>query len=295
MKNAPQAAACHYQIGQYYAKILPVYAAGTDSAASCEPTTTNAPGRSDGGGPSSALRVAKAWEAGQRAARHFLAARAYFAPFEHGPTSVILALDLCNLYLFLAEMGGGPVTAAAAAAAGGSGGSEPSSHDAGSGVDAAAVPIPSVAGGDAAEAGGGHRLRPTAAARFRCLEGALRCLLDTRAVFADAGVDIKMAADEAAGQQQRQQQQQQQQRQERLIRLLKSVTGCLPKVMQALVRASVAIESSSSSPSPPAAAAATAAFKSMYKRSLTATRGGGEGAQAMLAGLAVEYGAVVTS
>ncbi|CAN0426343.1 unnamed protein product [Ectocarpus fasciculatus] len=195
-------------------------------------------------------------------------------------------------------MGGGPAAAAAAAAAaaGGGGGSEScSSHDGGSGADAAAaaVPIPSVAGGDAtAEAGRrGHRLRPTAAVRFRCLEGALRCLLDTRAVFSDAGVDIKMAAGGATGQQQQQQQQ------ERLRRLLESVTGCLPKVMQALVRASVAMESSSSSPPPPppAASATTAAFKSMYKRSLTATRGGGEGAQAMLAGLAVEYGAVVTT
>lgn len=279
------------QIGQYYAKILPVYAAGPDSAAACEPTAANAPGRGDGGGGlSSALRVAKAWEAGQRAARHFLAARAYFAPFEHGPTSVILALDLCNLYLLLAEMGGGPAAADAAAAAGSGGGSESSSYDGGSGVDAAAaVPIPSVGDGDAGEAGGGHRLRPTAAVRFRCLEGALRSLLDTRPVFSDAGVDIKMTAGGATGQQLQQPQQQQ-----RLRQLLESVTGCLPKVMQALVRASAAMESSTS-PSPPATTAATAAFKSMYKRSLTATRGGGEGAQAMLAGLAVEYGAVVTS
>lgn len=236
---------------------------------------------------------------GQRAARHFLAARAYFAPFEHGPTSVILALGLCNLYLFLAEMGG-------FAAGGGGGGAcakpamdfspASASSNAGrrEGLDVV-VPIPSLTGGagsrgtgETAVSGrpglttigggrGGHRLRPTAVVRFQCLEGALRSLLDTRSVFADAGVDLTAAVVAVTADQQEQ----------RLRRLLESVTERLPKVLQALVRSSVEMESSSSSSSP------TTTFKSMYRTSLLAMRGDGEGAQAMLARLATEYGEVV--
>lgn len=255
---------------------------------------------------SSALHVAKAWEAGQRAARHFLAARAYFAPFEHGPTSVIVALDLCNLYLFLAEMG------ATASGGGGGGGGRlvaaakdllPSSaSSAGPGDDRdCTVPIPSLPGGCAGgtepalsgrsgltntgtegggggEAGAGRRLRPTATVRFQCLEGALRALLDTQSVFAEAGVGLILAAATAAGAGQPQ---------DRLTRLLESVMERLPKVLQGLVRASAASPSSSSSPS------TTSVFKSMYRTSLMALRGGREGgSQTVLARLAQEYEAV---
>ncbi len=289
------------QIGQYYSKILPAYigplsgAAGSSGAPSSRHGGTNTSAADGGGvasskkpGPSSALLVAKAWEVGQQAARHFLAARAYFAPFEHGPTSVILALDLCDLYLRLAEMGagvvGGGVPPATAAA------KDPSSSTAGSedGQNSVVVPIPSPPGtrglgemantegaGGGGRGGGGadHRLRPTLAVRLQCLEGALRSLLDTRSVFSDAGVDLTVVAAPAAGQP----------HQQRLRRLLESVTERLPKVLQALVRASV--ESKSSSPS-------SGVFKGMYKTSLLAMRGGGEGAEAMLARLDTEYGAL---
>ncbi|CAN0242121.1 unnamed protein product, partial [Laminaria digitata] len=119
MQNAPQAAACHYQIGQYYAKVLPAYV-GVGAAPDSSASSSAFRGGGGGGGSSTgegtgndartaALQASKAWETGQRAARHFLAARAYFAPFERGPTSVILALDLCDLYLFLADMGSSSV------------------------------------------------------------------------------------------------------------------------------------------------------------------------------------------
>eukprot|EP00903_Cladosiphon_okamuranus_P008405 g8081.t1 len=317
MKNAPQAAACHYQIGQYYLKILPAYvrppppteSAGyssshdgiTGSASNSAATTADTSTAFKDQG-SSALQVAKAWEAGQRAARHFLAARAYFAPFEHGPTSVILALDLCNLYLFLAEMG-------ATTTSGGGGGDRatatsnplPSPRpiaESGDGVQST-VPIPSLpgsvvsgetetavsghptltttGGGGGGGGGGGaeHRLRTTAAVRFQCLEGALRSLLDTQSVFAEAGINLTVTA-AAAGQPQH-----------RLTRLLESVMERLPKVLQALVRASIALE-----PSPPsssAVASSTSGFKSMYKTSLMALRDGEGGAQRVLARLAKEY------
>lgn len=134
---------------------------------------------------------------------------------------------------------------------------------------------------------GGHRLRPAAAVRFRCLEGALRSLLDTRSVFDDAGIDVTdevvgVAGAAAAGAAAASQQE------ERLRRLLESVAGRLPKVLQALARSSVEMESSPSSSSP-----AAATFKSMYRTSLLAMREGGGGARAMLARLATEYGAVV--
>lgn len=310
------------QIGQYHSKVLPAYI-GPQSAtksAGASPShggTTRRAGTSssktagdtfttfkDAG--SSALQVAKAWESGQRAARHFLAARAYFAPFEHGPTSVILALDLCKLYLFLAEMG------ATAAGGGGGGGraaatTDPSSSSASSadsrdGMDSV-VPIPSLSGrkgageketivssrsglatmvGEGGEVGADNRLRPTAAVRFQCLEGALRSLLDTQSVFADADIDLTVtaAAEVVASQPQH-----------RLTRLLESVIERLPKVLQALVHASVALESSlSPSLSSSSSSSSTSAFKSMYRTSLMALRGGGEGgAHAVLARLAKEY------
>ena len=297
------------QIGQYYSKVLPAYIRphlGTTGRASNDTTTaTTSTAFKDPG--SSALQVAKAWEAGQRAARHFLAARAYFAPFEHGPTSVILALDLCNLYLFLAEMG-----ETARSRGGGRGGRatatsmDPSPSPA-SGAEARdgmqnVVPIPSLpgsegsgeteaassgrpglttmgggaGGGGGGEGGADHRLRPTAAVRFQCLEGALRSLLDTQSVFSDADIDLTATAAAVAGQPLH-----------RLTRLLKSVMELLPKVLQALVRASVALESSSSSPS------TTSVFKSMYRTSLMALRGSGEGgARAVLARMIKEYDAV---
>ncbi|CAM9621730.1 unnamed protein product [Hapterophycus canaliculatus] len=276
MNNAPQAAACHYQIGQYYAKILPAYVDGPDSAAPRESTNgsmshggggSNSSGNTGGssGGDKrkdvgrSEAELAKAWEVGQRAARHFLAARAYFAPFEHGSTSVLLALDLCTLYLSLAEMGGVAANVSDQSSSGGRDG------DAG----AASVPIPSIPGGQAnrgagagagprgrpgptgtREGGEGHRLQPTAGVRFRCLEGALRALLDTRSVFANAGIALGTSMAGGVGVQQQPQQQ-------RLRRLLESVTERLPK--------------------------------SMYRRSLMAMRDGGEGSRAMLDGLAAEY------
>lgn len=138
--------------------------------------------------------------------------------------------------------------------------------------------LTTIAGGGGGGGGGGgadHRLRPTAAVRFQCLEGALRSLLDTQSVFAEAEIDLTVTAAAAvvAGQPQH-----------RLTRLLESVMELLPKVLQALVRASVALETSSSSPS------CTSVFKSMYRTSLMALRGGGEGgAQAVLAKLAKEY------
>lgn len=126
-------------------------------------------------------------------------------------------------------------------------------------------------GGGGGEGGADHRLRPTAAVRFQCLEGALRSLLDTQSVFAEAEIDLTVTA---AGQPQH-----------RLTRLLESVMERLPKVLQALIRASVALESSSSS-SP----SSTSVLKTMYRTSLMALRGGGEGgAQAVLARLAKEY------
>lgn len=307
------------QIGQYYSKVIPAYIgshlASESAGASSSDVGTTARASSSGTNTitdsfttfkdsgSSALQVAKAWECGHRAARHFLAARAYFAPFEHGPTSVILALDLCNLYLFLADMG------ATATGGGGSGGravdpisSSISSADSRDGVDSSVVPIPSRpgttgegatvmalsgrsgltttgrAGGGGAEGGADHRLRPTAAVRFRCLEGALRALLDTQSVFAEAEIDLTATpAAAAAGQPQH-----------RLRRLLESVMERLPKVLQALVRASVALETSSPSSLP-----LSTSIKSLYKTSLMALRGGGEGgAQGVLARLAKEYEAV---
>lgn len=304
------------QIGQYYSKVLPAYIGphpATESAGASSShggttgradntTATTADTSTTFKDPwSSALHEAKAWETGQRAARHFLAARAYFAPFEHGPTSVILALDLCNLYLFLAEMG-------ATATSGGGGGGRanatpmdplPSSYSSAESGDCmqTIVPIPSLPGseslgetetalsdrpdltvmGGGGGGGGGegadHRLRPTAAVRFQCLEGALRSLLDTQSVFADAGIDLTVTAAAAD------------QTQHRLTRLLASVMERLPKVLQALVRASVAMESSSSSSS----TSSTSVFKSMYRTSLMALRGGGEGgAHEVLARLARE-------
>eukprot|EP00752_Nemacystus_decipiens_P010351 g9221.t1 len=252
MKNAPQAAACHYQIGQYYSKVLPAYvgrysatksasASSSEGGTTARASSTSTTAFKDPG--SSALQAAKAWEAGQRAARHFLAARAYFAPFEHGPTSVIVALDLCNLYLFLAEMG-----ETATSGGGGGGGrftgtsmdsplSSVSCTESGN-VMQNVLPIPSfpgnvdsgetdpassgrrvftTAGGEGSEGGADRHLRPTAAVRFQCLEGALRSLLDTQSVFAEADIELTAGAAAAAGQ-----------TQHRLARLLKSVMERLP-------------------------------------------------------------------
>lgn len=303
------------QIGQYYAKMLPAYT-GSHSSAAGESIGSSSPNggaarrgasgnNTSGDGVKgfnnglSALRVTKAWEVGQRAAQHFLAARAYFAPFEHGPTSVILALDLCNLYLFLAEMGGtaagGGDDVACATTAIDSPSSASSSAGRRDGFDMT-VPIPSLPSGTSSKragetavsdhpgltttgAGTGrHRLRPTSAVRLQCLEGALRSLLDTRSVFVDAGVDLTAEVVAAAATATNQQEQ-------RLRRLLELVTERLPKVLQALVRSSVEMESSSSS-SP------TATFKAMYRTSLMAMREGGGGARSMLSMLATEYGAL---
>lgn len=310
----------------------------------------------------SALQASKAWETGQRAARHFLAARAYFAPFERGLTSVILAIDLCDLYLFLADMGnnGGGGTATAPFA--GSNAPPPSGPGRGAGLHAA-IPIPSSSGqrkegaeasGSAGTPTGGDQLRPAAAVRYQCLEGALRSLLDTRFVFAESDAVAATRAPGTAGTAEATTQvttpQATTTRDQRLLALLKSVANRLPKVMQALLRASVETQSSprgvamavglNSRPSALSSGATgdntspagrlsrggtgrrggggggaisstnelkesresgvarneqtkrSAALKSMYRRSLTAMRDGGEGAYAMLAGLAVDYEAL---
>ena len=352
------------QIGQYYAKVLPAYVGLGPAPNPIASPSALAGGREGGGGGGgggrstgegsvnsstsrndarSALQASKAWETGQRAARHFLAARAYFAPFERGPTAVILALDLCDLYLFLAEMGN--------SVGGGGGGGTAAAPFAGSNapLPSAAIPIPSSSGRheEGAEAGRGgasaptggrdRQLRPAAAVRYQCLEGALRSLLDTRFVFAESDVVAAVRVPGTADAAEATTPQVTTPGEKRLLVLLKSVTERLPKVMQALLRAWVEAHQSyphgvaaSTSRAPLAGlrvqggavgkgggaaegaifstngrkeasgcgvalseqAKRSAALKSMYRRSLTALRDGGEGAYAMLAGLAVDYEAL---
>ncbi|CAM9878925.1 unnamed protein product [Discosporangium mesarthrocarpum] len=81
MSNAGQAAACHYQIGQYYAKVLPVYLKAN----------SNKIGRKSW------------WEVGQQAICHFLAARTFFGTMERGATFLLLTLDLSDLYVSLSQ------------------------------------------------------------------------------------------------------------------------------------------------------------------------------------------------
>lgn len=312
------------KIGHYYAKVLPTQAGfnsaffdssalshgrrGSGISISGSNASSSAASRKDAG--IAVLQSAKAWEVGQRAARHFLAARAYFMPLERGPSSVIVALDLCDLYLYLANMG---ATVATTTPVDGSDSpySGSTSGNTEQGEGGITVPVPSPPGAGVGSILEGNQLRPAAAVRYQCLEGALRSLLDTRLVFVGMGVGnpeidsasrvfgmtgVTTATTSAAGQ--------------RLRRLLEMVIERLPKVLQALVRVSMAAKAS-----PPLSGVSAAAsdsqpsvtgiksptdcrsqisttFKSMYRRSLMGLRGGGEGAQAMLAGLAAEYGGI---
>lgn len=262
------------QIGQYFAKVLPTYVAsgGSPNAGSTSPpragdggsvrsikssngsTAPPSPSPSShnhgAGSTTATFQGLKAWEIGQGAARHFLAARAYFATFEHGPTTVILALDLCNLYTFLANIG---APASSTSAAGGDINRRITDGAAGESAgptdDVSDAPAKTAGGRERAgreshvsggQLAGGNRARPAAIVRCQCLEGALRSLLDTRSVFADAGVDtvvrvsgasVDNTAEERAGPHGR-----------KLQGLLRSVMECLPKVLQALVRVSTLLQ-----------------------------------------------------
>lgn len=258
---------------------------------------------------------------------------------------------MCDLYFSMAGVGAGgeappPGTAAVGGRATGAigGGAE-----GGEGARTSLVPIPGAESTAKLEQGGGRggahpegvQLRPAAAVRCRCLEGALRSLLETRSVFADAGVDDDSAVPNGAGGETSTL---------RLRRLMNGVLERVPKVMHALVRASVEIELEEASSSSLArharhvvggtagagdisvanggkgtasskqtsrsnnnsvlngvretAISSTAeqmlkkrstVFKSMYRRSLVGLgrdRQERDGAQAVLAALAVEYEAV---
>lgn len=193
------------------------------------------------------------------------------------------------------------------------------------------VPIPSEREDPKGEAASGLPVashpRPAAAMRCRCLEGALRSLLETRSVFARAGVDKMPAAAGASGDVKGGENMHggrgsalSSPGSMRLLRLLEGVLERLPKVMQALVRASVEAEKQLSlgevgmrgqmNASGAASGAKgggdtnhsalqlnrSATFKSMYRRSLVGSRGGGgdgrEGAQAVLDGMAADYAGV---
>lgn len=213
-----------------------------------------------------ALQRAKAWEVGQWASRHFLAARAYFGPFEQGPTSVVLALDLCDLYLSLAGMAASDASASSTFISGMNFGVP----DLGEALSQARPGATSVGSNGLRTAD--VRGRSGMSIRYQCLEGALRSLLETRSVFVNSGVGNDNAAVTAtAGYQ-------------RLCRLQGSVTERLPKVMQAMVRASVEMELPETSAS---------MLKEMYRRSLLGMRNEGEGAQAMLAGLSTQYNSLI--
>lgn len=280
------------QIGQYHAKVLPAYLGS--SCASLGSDASSVKGRNRGSSKShigdtknataSTLQRAKAWEVGQRASRHFLAARAYFAPFEQGPTSVVLALDLCDLYLSLASMASSDALVSSTVISGmnfgtqglGGGVSQTSPGASSVGSDGLRISSTVVSAADV-------RGRSGVSVRYQCLEGALRSLLETRSVFVNSGVGANTptvqtgggdgaAVAATAGYQ-------------RLCRLLESVTERLPKVMQAMVRASVEMELADKSAS---------VLKDMYRRSMLGMRNGGEGAQAMLAGLSTQYDSLIS-
>lgn len=263
------------QIGQYHAKVLPAYLGSTCAvvgrdASSVDKGRNRRSSKSHIGDTKKiaapAIQRAKAWEVGQRASRHFLAARAYFAPFERGPTSVVLALDMCDLYLSLANMAASDAFASSTLISGMNFGSP----GLGGGVSQASPGATSVGSNGLRTAD--VRGRSGVSVGYQCLEGALRSLLETRSVFVNSGVGNDNAAVAAtAGYQ-------------RLCRLLESVTERLPKVMQAMVRASVEMGLSDTSAS---------VLKEMYRRSLLGMRNGGEGAQAMLAGLSTQYDSLI--